>query len=93
MLGKLIVLQEEESVSIQDAQDLCESLKAAARFACEGNSSSVDRPEWKAARIIQALIHERRNGVAIKPRCNLLGKFHLVESKNDPYCRECGAQL
>ena len=53
-----VVLQKEESV---DADALCEQLREQSRRAT-GDSSAVDRLEWKAARVIEALLRER-NGI------------------------------
>ena len=52
-----VVLREEESV---ETTLLCEQLREQARTACRGNSDTVDRLEWKAARVIEIL--ERDSG-------------------------------
>ena len=50
------VLQEAETITDEQLQELCEELQELGRTRCHGNSNSVDTAEWKAARIIRALI-------------------------------------
>lgn len=48
-----LILREEESV---DTTKLCEELREQARTSCHGNSNTVDRLEWIAAKVIEKLV-------------------------------------
>ena len=54
-----VVLREAELMSTYEIRDLCAELKMLAHAAMRGDSTSVDRPEWKAARLIEALMRQR----------------------------------